>query len=318
MKKPILQNNFDSESGGASDGAKTAKSSRKNAPKTTSEAARDRPADAPNASDSPSRVGRGPGEGSDSPSRVGPALSLPKGRGPRTSRGKRAISRNAIKHAIFSSNPVVIAGLETIEEWEQFESEVAESWSPVGRYERELAYDIAYGLRRLQRCRFYEAALLSGQAEKVEEKLIEDANDEGDDGDGDDDDEDVDAREDESQRPSYPVRRVDPARLRAHQLLAVIPDGYSIDLILRYETHVRRALVQTVHELEACQSRRLGEQLPLARVQFNSGPSLRRETVRGSSAFDKLNEDLGRAERGLARRRRARRQPHPAGDEDTA
>jgi hypothetical protein len=48
----------------------------------------------------------------------------------------------------------------------------------------------------------------------------------------------------------------------------------SIDRIMRYEAHVHRLLVSTIHELEAHQARRRGERTPLARVDFSSPPNL--------------------------------------------
>jgi hypothetical protein len=243
--------------------------------------------------------------------------------GPKTAEGKRAVSRNAIKHAIFSPHPVVIAGLETIDDWEDFQAHVAESWDPQGEYERQLAYDIAFGLWRLRRCRVHEAAQLTRQVYEAEENLITEANED------DEDEEDASADDDEhgedaartNERPAArrsPPVRIDPLQLRAHQLLNVVPQGWSLDRILRYETHVRRALLQTIHELEARQARRLGERPPLARVDFTASPSLRHPTgARSSSAFDQLNHDLDRAQRDLAKRKRARRPlPGPAADDE--
>ncbi len=226
-------------------------------------------------------------------------LKATKKRGPNTERGKRAVSRNAVKHGILSPHPVVIAGLETIEAWEEFEGEIVEYWQPVGRYERELVADIAFGLWRFRRCRIHESAQISRQVEEVEGELQQaDAYD-----DEDDEDDDHEAVEERELPP------VDPVRLRANQHLKIIPDGWSIDRILRYETHVRRALLQTVHELEVRQAHRKGEQSPLARVDFTAGPSLRRPSVAGSSVLQQINQDMALAERGLAARKRVRANP---------
>jgi len=291
LKEPILRNNFDPEPTAAENGPQNAPPS----PKTT-----------------PPSGTNGPPNPTPGAPDAGPIS--PKARtGPKTPRGKRAVSRNAIKHAIFSPNPVVIAGLETIDEWEDFQAQIAESWTPVGRYERELAYDIAFGLRRLQRCRIQEAAQLTRQVEEIEDELIAEANDDDDDDEGGDSDRD----DDRNERPSRPLRPVEPDRLRAHQLLNLIPDGFAIDRALRYETHARRALLQSVHELEARQARRLGERPPLARVDFTAGPSLRSPSARGSTAYEQLNQSIDRAQRDLATRRRARRSAanSPAEDE---
>jgi len=332
VKEPILRNNFDSESAPGENGPENGAISTGTPPVSGA----DLPPEAiPLSSQGPAlerSEGRGQGRGPSAtlhPTPSTPRQSLPsseaKGdapkarRGPKTERGKRAVSRNAIKHAIFSPNPVVIAGLETIEEWEEFQAEIAESWGPAGRYERELAYDVAFGFRRLHRCRIYEAALLSSQVQEIERALIEEANDDDDDDDDDefDDDDSGQPDEDQDEGPSRPLRPVDPARLRAHKLREVIPDGFSIDRLLRYETHARRALLQSVHELEATQARRRGEQAHLARVDFNAGPSLKPPSARGSSAYEELNQRLARTRHDLAQPRRHRRQPArpPAEDE---
>ncbi len=43
-------------------------------------------------------------------------------------------------------------------------------------------------------------------------------------------------------------------------------------LILRYETHYHRLLIQTLHELEAIQIRRKGGTSPLARLDITGAP----------------------------------------------
>lgn len=227
--------------------------------------------------------------------------------GPKTPEGKEAVSKNAIKHGIFSPNPVVIAGLETIEDWEEFEAEVIESWAPEGRYERELATDIAFGLWRLRRCRIHESAQISQQVEEVEAGLQQaDADEE--EYEEDEEDDTLDGVE----SPEVVPAEIEPVRLRAHQHLSVIPNGRSIERILRYETHVRRALLQTVQELEVRQAHRQGEKTPLARVAFSSGPGLHlpRPPASNTSAIRQLNRDINQkitgVERGLAAQKRTR------------
>jgi hypothetical protein len=46
----------------------------------------------------------------------------------------------------------------------------------------------------------------------------------------------------------------------------LLPDQPSLDKVIRYEAHLHRQLLQTMHELEALQARRQGRQTPLARV----------------------------------------------------
>lgn len=57
--------------------------------------------------------------------------------------------------------------------------------------------------------------------------------------------------------------------LRRERLL---PDGMTLDKIARYEAHLNRQLVSTLHELEAMQSRRQGRPAPLARLDVTGLP----------------------------------------------
>ncbi len=171
MKKPILPNNFETESNTPENDAKNARfvaeMSSENAPTAPQNAPSDAPVGASGA--------RPATEGSSvSPLPEGEGLGVRGAkRGPKTPRGKRAISRNAVKHAILSPHPVAIAGVETIDDWEKFEAEIIESWVPEGRYERELARDIAFCLWRLRRCRVNESAVLAQQVEEEMRELLE-------------------------------------------------------------------------------------------------------------------------------------------------
>jgi hypothetical protein len=41
---------------------------------------------------------------------------------------------------------------------------------------------------------------------------------------------------------------------------------------MRYEAHLHRQYIQTLHELEALQARRRGERTPLARLDITGAP----------------------------------------------
>ena len=166
MKRSILPNNFQTESQPGANDARSAHSAPEITPKTVPFKPETNPVGA--SRETPGSAVAAVGAHGDAPS---PAPKPKKKPGPKTPHGKRAVSRNAIKHAILSPHPVVIVGLETIEEWEQFESEIVESWHPEGRYERELTGDIAFGLSRLRRCRIHESAKLSQQVGEVEREL---------------------------------------------------------------------------------------------------------------------------------------------------
>jgi hypothetical protein len=275
-KKAILQNNFQTESKSA---AKTRESASSDAVQVAEPPvpALERPARRGGSEGPQSTVAAGfipqigsptPAPGPDTVPAPSSPLSLSEGegsrvreesnpkskRGPKTKRGKRAVSRNAIKHGIMSPHPVIIEGLETVEGWEEFESKIVASWDPQDRYEREHAEFIAFQLWRRRRCRIHETAVLNHQVQRTAEDLYT-----------------ADAY---LAGRGADVPDPDPARVAAHQQLRIIPGDMSIDRIMRYEAHVHRLLVSTIHELEAHQARRRGEQTPLARVDFSSPPNL--------------------------------------------
>jgi len=51
----------------------------------------------------------------------------------------------------------------------------------------------------------------------------------------------------------------------------MIPTGETLERVTRYEAHLQRQLLQTMHELEALQGRRKGEATPLARLDVSGG-----------------------------------------------
>ncbi len=49
----------------------------------------------------------------------------------------------------------------------------------------------------------------------------------------------------------------------------ILPDGADLERVMRYEAHLHRQMVQTLHELEAMQERRKGRAAPLARLDVS-------------------------------------------------
>ena len=52
----------------------------------------------------------------------------------------------------------------------------------------------------------------------------------------------------------------------------LIPETDTLAKIMRYEAHLHRQYIQTLHELEAIQLRRQGGQSPLARLDISAPP----------------------------------------------
>ena len=53
----------------------------------------------------------------------------------------------------------------------------------------------------------------------------------------------------------------------------LLPSDWFLPTIIRYESHLHRLLLQTLHELEALQTRRQGGQSPLARLDISAPPA---------------------------------------------
>jgi hypothetical protein len=60
--------------------------------------------------------------------------------------------------------------------------------------------------------------------------------------------------------------------IRKREADLLIPSGPTLERVMRYEAHLHRQLVQSMHELEALQARRRGEATPLARLDVAGGP----------------------------------------------
>ncbi len=54
----------------------------------------------------------------------------------------------------------------------------------------------------------------------------------------------------------------------------LLPTADTLAKVMRYEAHLHRQYLQTLHELEAIQARRHGQPAPLARLDISAPPSL--------------------------------------------
>lgn len=173
--------------------------------------------------------------------------------GPRTPAGKAVASRNAISHGIMSPHPGIIEGLETEEEWDRHMDGITAGLAPEGALEEELAERIASLLWRLRRVTRFETAVINHHVAATRRDLLTA----------------------DSYLASNPadVPGPEPLRVAAYKEARVIPLDADVDKIMRYETHIHRQALQTLHELEALQARRRGEQTHLARLDISSPPA---------------------------------------------
>jgi hypothetical protein len=175
-------------------------------------------------------------------------------RGPKSDAGRAAASRNSLKHGL-TSEANVIPGMEREEEWEAHRKGVFESLNPEGHFQEVLAGRIANLTWRLRRIDRYEVAVTARNIESSAYQLaIADA---------------YGAAISGEEAPED----VDPDNLANLQETRVVPEQRHLEQIMRYETHLHRQLLQTLHELEALQARSRGLPAHLARLDVSASPA---------------------------------------------
>jgi len=176
--------------------------------------------------------------------------------GPKSKAGKAAVSRNALKHGMAFPHPVIIEELETEDGWQRHLDGIVAYLAPEGALEEAFAERVALCVWRLRRATHYETAMLNYQVQTTETDLaIAEAYRTG--------------TLSEGELPE-----IEPHRVAAYRQTRLVPAGDALDRILRYETHLHRLLLQTLHELEALQARRRGEPVHLARLDISSPPAM--------------------------------------------
>jgi hypothetical protein len=175
------------------------------------------------------------------------------GGGPKTLAGKARSSRNSIRHGILS-DAAAIPGFEDPRDWERHRDGIFESLHPEGQLERNLAELAAWSLWKLFRTANYQAMVTQDWRSHAESDLRISAA----------------YREGTISEGEFP--EVDPADVEALQRLRILPGEGELLKIQRYEAHLHRQYIQTLHELEAIQARRRGEHTPLARLDITGSP----------------------------------------------
>ena len=158
----------------------------------------------------------------------------------------------AVTHG-FRSERTVIPGMEDEAEWDRYLKGITENLAPEGALEEELAARIASLLWRLRRVTRHETATTRGIIEGIQSK-IDYAN----------------ARIADREEGG---ELISDARTYKDQERHLVLEPYYLDNIMRYEAHLHRQCLQTLHELEALQARRRGETPHLARLDISAPPA---------------------------------------------
>ena len=149
---------------------------------------------------------------------------------------------NALTHGI-TAQSIILPG-EQLDDWEEYLHAILGSYEPETRLEEALATRVAEILWRLRRVAQAESDIVAAAQDRLDDWYNERLR--------------IGAQ---TTPPQAPPRQ--PATSR-------IPEHKDAEHIIRYEAHLNRQLTQTMHELEALQSRRQGKDTPLARVDFLS------------------------------------------------
>jgi hypothetical protein len=173
--------------------------------------------------------------------------------GPKTPAAKAAVRRNAVKHGLTAIDPV-IPEVEDWDEWWEYIEGFKASLSPEGLLEEELVQRIAALSWRLRRVTRFEVRATMRNIKDVWMDAT------------------IAANYMAEREHKDDIIDPDPEQVYDRQLDRVIPKTADLEKVMRYETHLHRQFVQVLHELEALQARRRGEQTHLARVDMSSPP----------------------------------------------
>ena len=192
-------------------------------------------------------------------------------RGPHTPAARAAVRHNAVRHGL-TARSIVIDGVETEAEWDEFQTDVVDSLAPENSLELAPANRIAQLLWRLRRVPRAERDLVATAQDR--EDAIETRRAK------------IDALDEEERRATAAALDAAAPRKRSFYASALVPldvpspppdrrrllpDEAPLQGIMRYEAHLNRQLVHTLHEFEALQARRVGIAAPLARVDVHVG-----------------------------------------------
>jgi hypothetical protein len=172
--------------------------------------------------------------------------------GPKTPRGKAVVSRNAEKHGVLSTTPVL--DIEDLAEWDAHLRGMIESLQPEGHHESVLVHSIATYQWRKSRVVRYETEMISLQTDYEPER------------------ETLQLFNAKSAREMVDVLRKPDRDRRQYIAARLIPGEMTGPMIMRYEAHLHRLYIQTLHELEATQTRRKGGTSPLTRFDITGAP----------------------------------------------
>jgi len=154
-------------------------------------------------------------------------------RGPKTTQGLLNVRYNAIKHGIYAETPVIPL-LEREEDWDTHRESIVSAINPENGLVMALAERCASLLWRLNRLTRYERESIarSQSMRAISGDLA------------------LGARFAGETLPGEPSQEIID-KMDDMLLARLIPDGATIEKIMRYETRLHRHLLQTLHQIQA-------------------------------------------------------------------
>ena len=172
--------------------------------------------------------------------------------GPKTAAGRAAVRRNAVTHGITSELPV-IPGIECVHDWEAHRDGLMAAIDPQDAVEQALAERVAALFWRLNRLIRYEVGVTSRGSGTTRERYAE--------------------AQATAEAEGYLPIDITPDVVGRELAEETLPSYAELDKIMRFESHLHRQCLQTLHEIEALQSRRLGKPVTLTRLDISAPPA---------------------------------------------
>jgi hypothetical protein len=174
------------------------------------------------------------------------------GGGPKSPDGKAAVRKNAVKHGMRASLPLA-SRIEERADYEKHLDGVMQSLEPEGYLETEMAVRVAEILWRIRRIGVFEAQKINIMLDLMPQDMA------------------MSAQYGEKAL-GLPHKDITVQDIDTQVGIRLLPDSENLARIMRYEAHLHRQYIQTLHELEAMQTRRKGGHTPLARLDITGAP----------------------------------------------
>ena len=149
---------------------------------------------------------------------------------------------------------MVLKDAEDVADWEEHVAGIFESLKPEGHLESMLTERIAINLWKMRRIDHFQAIATAEYMGRAHNDLR------------------IQKAYDQNTLAKGIFPDIDKDEILLRKFLRVLPETDDLQMIMRYEAHLHRQYIQTLHELEAMQARRQGGTSSLTRVDITGAP----------------------------------------------